>query len=161
MPQQQEWHINQKFTNKSYRTVRHMTQWSHSCPTKIAEFMGPTWGPPGSCRPQMGPMLAPWTLLSGYMWFMLEWLLSGEPSHRRVEWGWFWSGSGTMNYAYRDNHGCHYRAPATHIGSRQNGRHFADSIIILILLHGNCYTLIQIVLDFVPNGPITNKPSSV
>ena len=29
--------------------------------------MGPTWGPPGSCRPQMGPMLAPWTLLSGYM----------------------------------------------------------------------------------------------
>ena len=30
-----------------------------------AKFMGPTWGPPGSCRPQMGPMLAPWTLLSG------------------------------------------------------------------------------------------------
>ena len=27
--------------------------------------MGPTWGPPGSCRPPMGPMLAPWTLLSG------------------------------------------------------------------------------------------------
>ena len=24
-------------------------------------------GPPGSCRPQMGPMLAPWTLLSGDM----------------------------------------------------------------------------------------------
>ena len=23
------------------------------------------WRPPGSCRPQMGPMLAPWTLLSG------------------------------------------------------------------------------------------------
>ena len=31
-----------------------------------SKFMGPTWGPPGSCRPQMGPMLAPWTLLSGY-----------------------------------------------------------------------------------------------
>ena len=27
--------------------------------------MGPTWGPPGSCWPQMGPMLAPLTLLSG------------------------------------------------------------------------------------------------
>ena len=27
--------------------------------------MGPKWGPTGSCRPQMGPMLAPWTLLSG------------------------------------------------------------------------------------------------
>ena len=33
--------------------------------TQIPIFMGPTWGPPGSCRPQMGPMLAPWTLLSG------------------------------------------------------------------------------------------------
>ena len=28
--------------------------------------MGPTWGPPGPCRTQMSPMLAPWTLLSGY-----------------------------------------------------------------------------------------------
>ena len=27
--------------------------------------MGSTWGPPGSCQLQMGPMLAPWTLLSG------------------------------------------------------------------------------------------------
>ena len=26
---------------------------------------GQTSGPPGSCWPQMGPMLAPWTLLSG------------------------------------------------------------------------------------------------
>ena len=33
--------------------------------SQTAKFMGPTWGPPGSCRPQMGPMLAPWTLLSG------------------------------------------------------------------------------------------------
>ena len=32
---------------------------------QITKFMGPTSGPPGSCRPQMGPMLAPWTLLSG------------------------------------------------------------------------------------------------
>ena len=28
-----------------------------------SKSMGPTWGPPGSCRPQMDPMLAPWTLL--------------------------------------------------------------------------------------------------
>ena len=33
--------------------------------TQIAKFMGPTRGPPGSCRPQVGPMLAPWTLLWG------------------------------------------------------------------------------------------------
>ena len=31
----------------------------------IAKFMGPTWDPPGDDRPQVGPMLAPWTLLSG------------------------------------------------------------------------------------------------
>ena len=32
---------------------------------QIARFMGPTWGPPESCRPQVGRKLAPWTLLSG------------------------------------------------------------------------------------------------
>ena len=38
--------------------------------TKIpdSKFMRPAWGPPGTCRPQMGPMLAPWTLLSGIRW---------------------------------------------------------------------------------------------
>ena len=42
------------------------TDWNGSQPSsQIAKFMGPTWGPPGPCRPQMGPMLAPWTLLSG------------------------------------------------------------------------------------------------
>ena len=35
---------------------------------QIAKFTGPTWGPPGSCQPQMGPMLVPWTLLSGGMY---------------------------------------------------------------------------------------------
>ena len=40
--------------------VRHGAGISRS---QITKFMGPTWGPPGSCRPQIGPMLAPWTLL--------------------------------------------------------------------------------------------------
>ena len=31
----------------------------------IARFMGPTWGPSGADRTQVGPMLAPWILLSG------------------------------------------------------------------------------------------------
>ena len=30
----------------------------------ITRFMGPTWGPSGANRTQVGPMLAPWTLLS-------------------------------------------------------------------------------------------------
>ena len=33
--------------------------------TQITKFMGPTWGPPGSCWTQVGPMLIPWALLSG------------------------------------------------------------------------------------------------
>ena len=36
--------------------------------TLIARFMGPTWGPSGTDRTQVGPMLAPWTLLSGNIW---------------------------------------------------------------------------------------------
>ena len=37
---------------------------SHCWPSQIAKFIGPTWGPHWCCRPQMGLMLAPWTLLS-------------------------------------------------------------------------------------------------
>ena len=33
--------------------------------SQTTKFMGPTWGSPGSCRPQMVKMLAPWTLLAG------------------------------------------------------------------------------------------------
>ena len=32
---------------------------------QIARFIWPRRGPPGSCRPQVGPMLAPWTFLTG------------------------------------------------------------------------------------------------
>ena len=32
---------------------------------QMARFMGPTWGPSGADRTQVGPMLTPWTLLSG------------------------------------------------------------------------------------------------
>ena len=36
----------------------------------IARFMRPTWGPPGADRSQVGPMLAPWILLSGIFYTM-------------------------------------------------------------------------------------------
>ena len=36
--------------------------------TLIARFMGPTWGPSGADRTLVGPMLAPWTLLSGVIY---------------------------------------------------------------------------------------------
>ena len=31
----------------------------------IARFMGPTWGPSGAARTQVGPILVPWTMQSG------------------------------------------------------------------------------------------------
>ena len=40
--------------------------------SKIARFMGPTWGPPWAGRPQVGPMLAPWALLSGIHAYWVE-----------------------------------------------------------------------------------------
>ena len=62
-------------------TVGHLADASHDAPDRaawhqpasqmpvtmpqIAKFIGPTWGPSGSCQPQLGTMLAPWTLLSG------------------------------------------------------------------------------------------------
>ena len=38
--------------------------------SQIAKFMWPTWGPPGSWRPQVGPTLAPWILLSGLIYII-------------------------------------------------------------------------------------------
>ena len=38
-----------------------------SLPSQITRFMRPTWGPAGADRTQVGPMLAPWTLLSGML----------------------------------------------------------------------------------------------
>ena len=43
---------------------QHLCSGKQQRTSQIAYFMGPTWGPPGSCRSQMGPMLVPWTLPS-------------------------------------------------------------------------------------------------
>ena len=37
--------------------------------TLIARFIGPTWGPTGADRTQVGLLLAPWTLLSGFAYW--------------------------------------------------------------------------------------------
>ena len=38
--------------------------WRHWYPCRDSKVHGPTWGPSGADRTQVGPMLAPWTLLS-------------------------------------------------------------------------------------------------
>ena len=42
--------------------------WWTSNSSLIARFMGPTWGPAGASRTQVGPMWATWTLPSEYIW---------------------------------------------------------------------------------------------
>ena len=54
-------------------------------PSQIARSMGPIWGPRGADRTQVGPMLAPWTLLSFlHIWFCCV-LFSGyiNPLHAK------------------------------------------------------------------------------
>ena len=40
---------------------------------------------------------------------------------------------------------------------RQNDSHFIDDIFKFSFLHEKCHILIQILPEFVPNGPIDNK----
>ena len=49
--------------------------------TLIARFMRPTWGPSGADRTQVGPMLAPWTLLSGHFNNKLAEVSTGEKTY--------------------------------------------------------------------------------
>ena len=47
-----------------YRRREFSSCWDSNVSPQIARFIGPTWGPSGSCRPQMDPPWAPRTLLS-------------------------------------------------------------------------------------------------
>ena len=48
----------------SYRMKKRGQMTSHQTGniTQIARFTGPTWGPPGSCQPQVGPHVGPMNL---------------------------------------------------------------------------------------------------
>ena len=52
-----------KWLGKEYMTSFYLN-WS----TLIARLIGPTWGPSGTDRTQVGPMLGTWTMLSGNGW---------------------------------------------------------------------------------------------
>ena len=54
-----------------------------------SKVLWPTWGPPGSCRPQMGPMLAQWTMLSGYYapWVQTDIWMSWRGNTADPYWG--------------------------------------------------------------------------
>ena len=83
-------------------------------PSLIARFMGPTWGPPGADRTQVGPVLAPWILLSGMIWN---------------------TAMSKISKAHRDLHN-------TIAGSVQHRTHIVNQIIWLYLGHkiAPCFT---------------------
>ena len=54
----------------------------------IAKFMGPTWGPSGADRTQVGPMFAPWTLLSGCWCPDFSWWYPGSLGGQLIEAQW-------------------------------------------------------------------------
>ena len=54
---------------------------------------------------------------------------------------------------------CHQDTPLNTLSPRQDGRHFPDDIFKWIFLNENCCILIQILLKYVPKGPINNNPS--
>ena len=53
-----------KHNHQCWRQLRNGPQ-QRTQSTLKARFMGPTWGPSGADRTQVGQMMAPWTLLSG------------------------------------------------------------------------------------------------
>ena len=68
--------------NTAVATVENKQDFFEFARAETAKLLGPTWGPPGSCRPQMGPMLAPWTFLSGrkILWWKKKRQINTPPS---------------------------------------------------------------------------------
>ena len=78
--------------------------------------MGPTWDPLGSCRPQMEPMLAPWTLLSGYFtrderpfWYLIRrfgslWDISLRQTLMDVYWFLLWKLIAVSGFEWNPDH---------------------------------------------------------
>ena len=58
--------------------------------SQIAKFMGPTWGPPGSCRPQTGPIWSHEPCYLGCNWlslgYLVPWIIPLPP----IIWFHFW-----------------------------------------------------------------------
>ena len=71
------------------------------CYSQIAKFMGLTWGPPGSFRPQMGPMLAPWTLLSGSSRGFEVSRKWWQPSYRRYQNHFLWMKTYVLKFGFK------------------------------------------------------------
>ena len=151
--------------------------------------MGLTWDPSGADRTQVGPMLAPWNLLSG----MLHRLMVTHWDRDKMvtlfhEWKFVYFNSDfieicTKGYTYQftgwDNglgtnrwqaiiwinaglvYWRNYMCCVNTLRPRQNGRHFADDTFNRIFVNENARVSIKFSLKFVPKGPMNNIPALV
>ena len=125
------------FSLKFKRTPCFVTLWCKL--SLIAGFMGPTWGPSGTDRTQVGPMLVPWTLLSGMG--RLLWEIKEKMAVV------------TGPYSICCTHNVNTLRPG------MNGQHFMDNTLKCIFLEEMFDTLIQISLQFVTMGSMsTSQP---
>ena len=120
--------------------------------SQIAKFMGPAWGPLGSYRPQMGPMLAPWTLLSRVS-LILFCFVSGDTVL-------------TPYFALNWWRGYPFQQPmANFINSSspgQNGHHFYRRHVEAHFLEWKYYNFFSIFTEVCsPRVPIDNIPALV
>ena len=60
------------FRSVQYKFMAWLLLWWYEASkfTQIATFMGPTWGPAGSCRPHLGPHVGPMNFAIGAMYLV-------------------------------------------------------------------------------------------
>ena len=109
--------------------------------------MGPTWGPPGSCRPQTGPMLAHEPCYQGILPFPTKVMRWFKPNK--------WQAT---NWTQYDQMLIHVTRPqwVNTLRPRQHGRHFPDNIFKCTFLNENVQISIEVSMKFVPRIPINN-----
>ena len=105
--------------------------------SQITKFMDPTWDPPGCCRPQMGPMLVPWNLLSG---------LLCRVQHRV-----------TSDRIITISHILCTPVPFYTFRPRQNGQHRADGIFKSIFAKWKLSYFDSNFAEICSQGPINNQ----
>ena len=140
-------------------SCRHVCKITCGKPPQIAKFMGPTWGPPGSCRPQMGPCWPhepcyqglPEPVMNPVHWSTYAYIKRPQFFHSAIIYIYFVSFSlGPAIYCTRNI--CSTLRP------RQNDRWVADNIVKLCLSFKKmCCIFIQASLKCIPKDPFENK----
>ena len=124
--------------------------------TLIARFMGPTWGPSGADRTQVGPMSAPWTLLSG-MYSVSVVSMVNAFHFTDPLWGESTSDQWRALYDFFSK----LKFLINTLRPRQNDQHFPNDMFKCLFLFENVWIWIKISRKFVPKVRMNNIPALV